>query len=98
MSPRPLKPRRCACAARWGEDRIFKPAGVPLKQLHEVVLEPDELEALALCDRDGLTQEEAGIRMGVSRGTVQRLAASARGKVAAALTGPCALVLRSGRE
>lgn len=95
MSPRPLKPRRCACAARWQGDLIFKPAGAPLRELGEVILGHDELEALALCDRDGLTQEEAAARMGVSRGTVQRLAAAARNKVASALTAPCALVVRS---
>ncbi len=47
----------------------------------------DELEALSLCDRDGLTQEEAGRKMGVSRGTVQRTLMSARNKVADALAG-----------
>jgi len=34
-----------------------------------------------LCDAEGLTQEEAGVRMGVSRGTVQRLLAQARKKI-----------------
>ncbi len=62
-------------------------------ELEKVVLHLDELEALALCDRDGLTQEEAGIKMGVSRGTVQRILASARGKVADALAGCKAIVM-----
>jgi len=38
-----------------------------------------------LCDSEGLTQEEAGARMGVSRGTVQRLLAAARKKIVDAL-------------
>lgn len=51
-----------------------------------VYIEPAELEALRLVDLEGLSQEEAGKRMGVSRGTVWRLIQSARKKTAQALT------------
>ena len=47
---------------------------------------------MKLCDVEGLTQEQAGERMGVSRGTVQRLLASARKKVAGAVVSGAALV------
>ena len=73
---------------------MFKPAGTPMNELEQVPLGRDELEALALCDRDGLTQEQAGERMGVSRGTVQRLVSAARRKVADALAGGKALLVR----
>ncbi len=53
----------------------------------------DELETLKLCDVDGLSQEEAGYQMGISRGTVQRILAGARLKTASALTQCKALVL-----
>lgn len=53
----------------------------------------DELESLHLCDGEGMTQAEAGVCMGVSRGTVQRLLASARCKVAKALVGQKALAI-----
>ncbi len=53
----------------------------------------DELETLHLCDGEGKTQEEAGSCMGISRGTVQRLLASARHKVARALVGKKALAI-----
>lgn len=53
----------------------------------------DELEALHLCDGEGKSQIEAGICMEVSRGTVQRLLASARCKVAQALVGLKALAI-----
>ncbi len=67
-------------------ESIFKPAGVPSKGLEQIFLAYDELETLGLCDgEEELTQEEAGERMGVSRGTVQRLLTSARSKVADAL-------------
>jgi len=75
---------------------IFKPAGRPMKTLSHVLLGRDELEALVLCDRDGLTQEQAGESMGVSRGTVQRLVSGARRKVARALAEEKALVVRAG--
>lgn len=51
-----------------------------------IYIEPAELEALRLVDLEGLSQEEAGERMGVSRGTVWRLLQSARKKSAQALT------------
>jgi predicted DNA-binding protein (UPF0251 family) len=60
-----------------------------------VQLAQDELETLHLCDGEGMTQEEAGCHMGVSRGTVQRLLASARCKVARALVGQKALAITS---
>lgn len=65
--------------------RGFYPLGPPAS-LEPVYLEPAELEALRLADLEGLSQEEAGERMGISRGTVWRLLQSARKKVAQALT------------
>ena len=49
-------------------------------------IEPAEIEALRLVDLEGLSQEEAGKRMGVSRGTIWRLVQSARKKTVQALT------------
>jgi predicted DNA-binding protein (UPF0251 family) len=45
-----------------------------------------ELEAFRLVDMEGLSQEEAGQKMGVSRGTIWRLVQSARKKAARALS------------
>lgn len=83
MSPRYKKPRSCRCRFRG---KAFKPTGIPMKEIEQIVLARDELEALRLCDLEDLTQEEAGRQMGISRGTVQRILASARKKVARALT------------
>jgi len=71
---------------------VFKPAGIPLADLERMPLHHDELEALHLCDGQGLTQEQAGVRMGVSRGTVQRLVAIGRRKVINAIVAGQALV------
>jgi predicted DNA-binding protein (UPF0251 family) len=64
---------------------IYKPAGVSFDELQTVMLFHDELETLHLCDGQGMTQEQAGLCMGVSRGTVQRILSEARRKVAVAL-------------
>ncbi len=89
MSPRPKKKRHCQCRFCG---RAFKPTGRPMGELEKIPFGLDELEALHLCDREGLSQAEAGERMGISRGTVQRLLASARGKTARAICDGCALV------
>lgn len=90
MSPRHKKPRICGCRFRG---TAFKPTGVPYSEIEKIMLYPDELEALKLCDVDSLSQEEAGHKMGISRGTVQRILASARIKTASAVTQCKALVL-----
>lgn len=51
----------------------------------EEKLTVEELEALRLCDLEGLSQDEAGSRMDISRGTFQRILYRARKKVASAL-------------
>lgn len=90
---RPRKPRTCICPNRAGYAAVFKPAGAPLTGMDLVTLAHDELDALHLCDGVGLTQEEAGVELGVSRGTVQRLLSEARRKVAEALVGQKALAV-----
>ncbi|NTV14421.1 MAG: DUF134 domain-containing protein [Desulfobulbaceae bacterium] len=86
---RPKKPRHCGCGMAG---RAFKPTGTPMGELRQIIMAPDELEALKLCDYDGLFQDQAGEKMGVSRGTVQRLLASARKKIATALVEGAALI------
>jgi uncharacterized protein len=80
--PRPRKRRRIARRSRSG---IYKPAGVPLNELHLVQLLPEELEALRLADLEGLTQAGAAQQMGISRSTFQRILEHARLQVARAL-------------
>jgi predicted DNA-binding protein (UPF0251 family) len=58
----------------------------PQRNLEPVLIEMAELEAFRLVDLEGLSQEEAGWKMGVSRGTVWRLVQSARRKTAQALS------------
>jgi len=80
--PRPTSPRRIP------EDltgRRFKPQGIPADRLDSVGVPLDGLEAIRLADLEGLYQEEAAKRMGVSRATFARILSQARQAVADAL-------------
>lgn len=58
----------------------------PIRSSEPILIDLAELEAFRLVDFEGLSQEEAAQRMGVSRGTVWRLVKRARQKVAQALS------------
>lgn len=91
--PRPPCPRRVAAPPRC---LYFKPAGVPISNLEEVGLSVDELEALRLADLEGLYQDDAAARMGVSRPTFARIVEAARRKAAEALVHGRALRIGGG--
>lgn len=78
--------------------KAFKPTRVPMAELRQVNLYYDEVEALRLCDLEGLTQEQAGRKMGVSRGTVQRILTMARKKMASAIVHGEALILSDSNQ
>jgi predicted DNA-binding protein (UPF0251 family) len=67
-----------------------------MHQLERIRLELGELEAMRLCDLEGCDQTTAGRRMGISRGTVQRLLRSGRAKVLTALLQSSALLIERG--
>ena len=69
-----------------------------MPELEFLFLQDDELEALRLCDLEGYDQVGAGERMGVSRGTVQRLLKSGRSTLVRALVENTALVVGSERD
>ncbi len=74
----------------------FKPRAVPLSVLEEVVLSVEEFEALRLAHQEGLYQQEAAKRMGVSRATFGRVLDLAHRKVTKALVEGCALRIEGG--
>ena len=91
--PRPRKHRNCR---EYEGDRVFKSRSIPMPQLEVLTLGEDELEALRLCDVEGLHQVLAGEQMGVSRGTVQRLLKNGRATLARAVAEGAALMIKSG--
>jgi len=91
--PRPINQRLVDCFPRC---RYYKPAGIPLRMLEENILTMDELEAIRLCDAEGLYQDAAAEKMGVSRQTLGRIVESGRKKLADALVNGKAIRLEGG--
>ena len=89
------RPRKCRRVCAMPERRQFAPVEGEIAE-EAVVLTVDEYEAVRLIDREKLTQEQAAERMNVSRGTVQQIYDSARGKLAAALVEGRALRIEGG--
>jgi predicted DNA-binding protein (UPF0251 family)/predicted Fe-Mo cluster-binding NifX family protein len=90
------RPKHCRYVSSAPNVTYFKPRGIPLRELEEVTLSVDELEALRLADREGLTAIDAAQHMRVSRHTFGRTLAAARRKVATALSAGQALRIEGG--
>jgi predicted DNA-binding protein (UPF0251 family) len=90
------RPRNCRRVGSIPESNYFKPRGIPLSQLEEVVLTVDECEAIRLADLESLYQEQAAEKMQVSRQTFGRIIESAHKKVAEALVKGKALKIEGG--
>ena len=90
--------RPCKCRRISGQPRsfLFKPCGVPFRELHQISMTLDELEAIRLADLEGLYQEEAALRMSVSRQTFGNIIRSAHGKIADALVNAKMLKIAGG--
>ena len=76
---------------------LFKPAGVPGRDLEQLPLAVDELEAIRLVDLEGLSHEKAASAMGVSRQTVGRVLERGRAQVAEALVAGKAILIGGGQ-
>ena len=91
--PRPFKCRRVNCEP---EVSYFKPRGIPLTKLDEVILTVDEFESIRLADIEGMYQEEAAKEMDVSRQTFGNIVKSAHSKIADALVKGKAIKIKGG--
>jgi predicted DNA-binding protein (UPF0251 family) len=90
---RPQKHRRVAFNP---EVSYFKPRGIPMFDLEEVRLTVDQREAIRLSDLLGMSHEEAGRHMGVSRATFGRIVQQAHKAVADALINGKAINVEGG--
>lgn len=90
---RPTKARRVEFLP---EVTFFKPAGIPLKELDEIILTVEELESIRLKDLENLEQEDCAQRMKISRPTFQRVLGAARNKIAEALVEGKAIRVEGG--
>ncbi len=75
---RPRKIRRVCCNP---SSYYFKPRGIPVYELEEIIIEHDELESLRLADLLAYSHEEAAEEMKISRATFGRILEKARRKV-----------------
>lgn len=91
--PRPRICRRIGFRFRVNH---FKPAGIPLKNLKEVQLTKDELEAVRLIDLESIEQKKAAEKMNISQPTLSRLLTSARKKIADSLVNGKAVNIGGG--
>ncbi len=91
--PRPHKPRRVSTMPRY---TYFKPTGIPMPLLEEVVLTVDEVEAIRLKDLEKLEQQECAARMNIAQSTLQRILVSAREKIARSLIEGKAMRIHGG--
>lgn len=91
--PRPPKWRRVSFMP---EVTFFKPAGIPLAHLEEILLSVEEAEAIRLRDLEGLEQEVCAQKMLISRPTFHRVLGSARKHLADALLNGKAIRIEGG--
>lgn len=90
--PRPKKDRRICCNP---SAYYFKPRGIPMFELSEIILETDQLEALRLADFEKLSHEDGAAKMKISRATFGRILEKARFKTADAILNGKAIRIES---
>ena len=90
------RPRSCRYIRFKPRATFFKPRGIPSRDLEEVILTVDELEALRLVDAEDLDQIEAAKKMEISQSTLQRILVKARQKVAQGLVEGKAVKIEGG--
>jgi len=91
--PRPVKCRRVNFLP---EVKYYKPAGVPIRDVAEVCLSIEEVEAIRLKDLEGLEQEASAAMMNISRPTYHRVLNAAHHKIAEALFSGKAIRIEGG--
>ncbi len=91
-----VRPRRIRRIFFKPNVTYFKPAGVPLRNLKEVILSFDESEALRLIDIEGMEQNEAARKMEISQPTLSRLLKYGRRKLADAVINGQAIKIQGG--
>ncbi len=93
IMPRPRKPR---CIRKMPELTYYKPKGVALRNLQDVTLSVEGLEALTLVDAEGVSREQVAQMMNISLPTLCRILAEARKAVARALANGWAIRIEGG--
>ncbi len=90
------RPQKCRWINIDPNITVFKPRGIPARQLETVELQLDELEAIRLADYEGLYHEDAAKHLEISRATFGRIVSGARHKIADALIHGKMIVFKGG--
>ena len=91
-----VRPRNIRRISFQPDVTYFKPAGIPMINLKETVLNFDELEAIRLIDSEGMEQSKAGKKMKISQSTLSRLLRTGRKKLAEAIINGQAIKIQGG--
>ncbi|CFX17265.1 Dinitrogenase iron-molybdenum cofactor biosynthesis [Syntrophomonas zehnderi OL-4] len=87
---------KCRMVAFMPPVQAYKPVGVPLADVEEVVFKVEEIEAIRLKNHLNLEQEQCAQLMGVSRPTFQRILTEAYAKVADAFSNGKSIRIEGG--
>ncbi|MFH1049550.1 MAG: DUF134 domain-containing protein [bacterium] len=90
------RPHKCRKIFSNPDVVFFKPAGIMMQKLEEVILTLDEFEAVRLADYEDLYQEKAAEKMNISRQTFVNIINSAHKKIADFLINAKALQINGG--
>ena len=90
------RPRRIGRIFFTPSATFFKPIGIPLSHIEEVIITKEELEAIRLIDYETKSQKNVANEMKISQPTLSRLLTSARKKIADALVNGKAIKIQGG--
>jgi uncharacterized protein len=90
------RPKCCRRIGCMPDVNYFKPKGIPSSSLEEVILTLDEFESIKLADFEEMYQEQAALKMNISRQTFGRIVDSAHKKIADVLIHGKALKIEGG--
>ncbi len=91
--PRPFKKKIVEFDPKF---TYFKPPGIPLKSIKEIIISFEEFEAMRLKDYEGLSQVESAKKMNIHQSTFQRLLTRARNKILSAFINGYAIKIEGG--
>ncbi len=91
--PRPVRNRKICNPPKMNG---FKPFGMPLCKAKSIKLQFDEFESFQLVEYENLPQDEAALKMDISRPTLTRIYNSALKKIAKAFVEGLAIEIEGG--
>ena len=91
-----VRPRKLKKVHFEPDVTYFKPQGVPLNELEDVIISIDELETLRLSNLENLSQSEAAKKMEIHQSTFQRTLTRARKKITDALVNGKTIIIHGG--